>query len=98
MQKFVYPRDYLQIRGNTKECWEVHKKLMKRRGLPYVDYNSFYSRLNRSHWDLYRAIHTPLDKTKLEWHERAKVRVRTQWFRFIYLFKGDDRRRRSKGY
>lgn len=96
MHKFVYPRDYLNIRGNVKQCWEVHKKLMKRRGLPYVDYNAFYSRLNRSHWDLYKAIHCPLDKSKLEWHELLKVWCRTQRFRFIYLFKRNDRGWRSE--
>ena len=88
MERFVYPRDYLKIRGNTKQCWEVHKTLMKKKGLPYVDYHAFYARIKRYDWDLYRAIHTPLDKSKLEWHELLKVWVRTVRFRFIYLFKG----------
>ena len=95
MQKFVYPRDYLSIRGNIKQSWDVHKKVMKREWLPYVNYDAFYSRIKARHWDLYKAIHTPLDMRKLWWIERAIVWLRTQWFRFIYLFKRDDRRRKT---
>ena len=87
MQKFIYPRDYLKMKGNIKHCWGVHKELMKKRWEPYVDYNSFYARLKRCNWDLYRAIHTPLDYKKLERHEIIRVWIRTQRFRFIYLFK-----------
>ena len=99
MQVFVYPRDYLANKGNIKHCWGVHKRVMNKKWLPYVDYNAFYSRLKRSNWDLYRAIHTPLDYSKLEWHEITKVWLRTQWLRFIYLFKKDEEcrgRKRSK--
>ena len=87
MQKFVYPQDYLNQKGNIKHCWEVHVKKMKEHWLPYVDYNAFYVRLKKYWWDLYRAIHTPLNYKKLEWYEKARVWIRTQWFRFIYLFK-----------
>ena len=99
MQKFVYPRDYLDQRGNIKHCWEVHVKKMKECWLPYVDYNAFYYRLKRWHWDLYRCIHTPLDYRRLERHEKASVWLRTQRFRFIYLFKKDEWRvKRGKGH
>jgi hypothetical protein len=74
-----------------KQCWEVHKKVMKRKRLPYVDYNTFYSRIRKLRWDLYKAIHTPLDMRKLGWIERVMVWLRTQSFRFIYLFKRNDR-------
>lgn len=88
IKKFVYPRDYLKHKGNIKYCWGVHKDLMKKVWRPYVDYNAFYFRLKRRNWDLYTAIHTPLDYKKLKWHEALKIWVRTQRFRFIYLFKG----------
>lgn len=97
MQVFVYPRDYLSERGNIKHSWEVHVKKMKEAWLPYVDYFGFYNRIRRYNRDLYRAIRTPLDYTNLDWKEKTKVWLRTQWFRFIYLFKTDDMRR-SKGH
>lgn len=87
MQKFVYPRDYLKVKGSIKHCWGVHVKKMKEIWEPYVDYNAFYSRLKRCNWDLYKSIHTPLDYKRLEWHEYLRVWCRTQRFRFIYLFK-----------
>lgn len=96
MQVFVYPQDYLDQRGNIHHCWEVHVNKMKKRWLPYVDYNGFYSRIKRQHWDLYKAIHTPLDYSRLERHEKTKLWLRTQWFRFIYLFKPNDMRRSKR--
>ena len=88
MHTFRYPQDYLSKRGTIKACWRVHKDKMKERWLPYVDYNAFYSRLRRQWRDLYRAIHTPLDYRKLEWYEKFRVKARTTYYRFIYLFKG----------
>lgn len=32
---------------------------MEELGLPYVDYITFYARVGRLKWDLYRSIHTP---------------------------------------
>ena len=97
MQTFHYPHDYLNQRGNIHHCWEVHRDKMISLWLPYVDYNAFYSRLRRQHWDLYKAIHTPLDYTRLEWHEKAKVWIRTKRLQFKSLFKPNEVRR-SKGH
>ena len=99
MQKFVYPRDYLNKRGTIQHCWEVHVNKMKEHWLPYVDYFSFYNRLKRYHWDLYRAIHTPLDYTYMWWKDKLKIKARTLRFRFIYLFKKNEvRRGKGHGY
>lgn len=101
MHTFIYPQDYLSKKGSIQHCWEIHVKRMKEIWKPYVDYFSFYNRIKRRDWDLYRAIHTPLDYSKLEWHEITKVWLRTQWLRFIYLFKKDEEcrwRKRSKGH
>ena len=68
---------------------------MTERGLPYVDYPAFYVRVKKSGWDLYKAIHTPLNYSKLEWHEKARVWIRTKRLQFKLLFKKHDRRRRS---
>ena len=66
---------------------------MKEIWKPYVDYNAFYSRIKRCGWSLYKATHTPLDYKKLEWHEKLRIWLRTQWFRFIYLLKCNEMRR-----
>lgn len=90
MQKFVYPLDYLDHRGNIKHCWEVHKARMIEAWLPYVNYNAFYQRVKKKHRDLYRCIHTPLDYRKLERHEKTRVWTRTQRLKFKSLFKRHD--------
>ena len=87
MQKFIYPRDYLKVKGSIKHCWGVHVKKMKEIWEPYVDYFGFYNRIKRYGWDLYKSIHTPLDYSNLGMKEKVKIWLRTQWFRFIYLFK-----------
>ena len=77
METWNYPEDYLKKRGNIMHCWRVHKAKMQELGLPYVQYRTFYDRLNRQHWDLYKAIHTQAHKyTKKTW-----------WRKFISLFK-----------
>ena len=71
---------------------------MKEIWKPYVDYNSFYTRVKRQEWYLYKAIHTPLSYTRLSLKQKVCIWIRTQWFRFIYLFKGHDRVKRGKGH
>ena len=78
---------YLDKKWSIKECWKVHKELMIKLWLPYVEYNAFYSRLKQYWWDLYRAVHTPLDYSKLERHEKTRVWIRTQRLKLRLNFK-----------
>ena len=95
MQKFVYPEDYLKIKGNKKYCWEIHKEKMKRMWKPYVPYNAFCTRLGRWWWDLNTAINTPHYLNKLNRFQKLYIKLRTLYFRFIYLFKNDNNRCRG---
>lgn len=90
------PREYLELRGNIKKCWEIHKARMIELGLPYVEYAAFNARVKKYGWDLYKAIHTPCDYSKLEWHEKLHTWTRTQWLKFKSLFKRHDRGGRGK--
>lgn len=88
MEIWRYPEDYLKIKGNIVHCWKVHKAKMQELGLPYVQYRTFYERLNRQHWDLYKAIHTPARK-----YRREKLSWRKKLFRS--LFKKDGLRKQK---
>ena len=86
---------FLAERGNLKKCREVHKARMSSLWLPYVSYAAFFARVKKYGWDMYRAVHTPCDYSKLETHEKFNTWIRTQWIKFKSLFKRHDRRRRG---
>lgn len=88
MQVFVYPQSYLKMKGNIKHARERHKEKMKMLGKPYVGYCAFTRRL-KNHRDLNSAINTPHSLKKVSWWKKILIKLRTLYFRFIYLFKND---------